>query len=662
MAVHITVTEQKWPRLPGASLAAALVAFATLALTTGFYGPVVALACGLLLSYVVPARMESATLTKWTARIIVYALMYVWVSLTAAADDGGPFDVRRITIFGLLCASELTLQAWRRQPTGGSRAPAIILLSGMVFLTGCNTDTALIRLLAPLYFFCLALSLRTLRADRAAQPLAMRRAALWLGLAAPLAALLVGAVLHFGFNLYRGNIAQWGMNFLPRKAMSETIGMTGQPILSATFDLRGSQTRILRLENYAGDPHLRGMSFENYTNRAWGPSLEARHFRPQTGAQLHSAARGPRAQVTVLQSDFSLLFTPLDLAGLVGPRDLSVDAAPDLGGPFRIAGLPSDNETYDLVLGNARQGLLTQSLSPEERARCLDVPKDIDPGVPRLAQTLVQPGAAAPEKIDAVHRYLLKNNGYSLTTDPGSGDPISGFILHHKSAHCEYFASAATMLLRCLHVPTRYVSGYYAHESGGRNVLTVRQQDAHAWAESWIDGQGWVVVDATPDSGRPDETAPPVSLGRKIGEWFLDRLAFLRTWLVEAPAAQKGAVFGAMVAVLLLAQIVRWLRARRTVSVTEFRYSSPDVELAALAAAFEEYLRHENLPCPPERPWREHLGQARVRAESRAAALGFVQDYDQARFGRSSPDLTTLRARLRALQAQTLLTKEEALS
>ena len=55
---------------------------------------------------------------------------------------------------------------------------------------------------------------------------------------------------------------------------------------------------------------------------------------------------------------------------------------------------------------------------------------------------------AATDKITAVVRFLQTNNSYSLTVNPGPGEPISNFILQRKAAHCEYFASAAVIMLR----------------------------------------------------------------------------------------------------------------------------------------------------------------------------------------------------------------------
>lgn len=53
-------------------------------------------------------------------------------------------------------------------------------------------------------------------------------------------------------------------------------------------------------------------------------------------------------------------------------------------------------------------------------------------------------------------------------------------------------------MLRAAGIPARVVAGYQGGElSRGGNVWEVRQMDAHAWTEVWLDGQGWVRVDPT---------------------------------------------------------------------------------------------------------------------------------------------------------------------
>ena len=212
--------------------------------------------------------------------------------------------------------------------------------------------------------------------------------------------------------------------------------------------------------------------------------------------------------------------------------------------------------------------------------------------------------------------------------NPGSGEPISSFILQRKSAHCEYFASSAVILLRAIGVPTRYVSGYYAHEGDGRNWTLIRQRDAHAWAESWIAGKGWVTVDATPGDGRPDALAGPIPFYWRVWEKIQDILGALRTWVVTAGWAEKGAVFLLLALGLLVPQVYRYLQKRRTVTLG-FRYSNSDAALAQLSNRFEALLARRGIPCPENRTWPEHLAMT----DNPPMMQGFVRAYGRARFG-----------------------------
>ncbi|QDL38163.1 transglutaminaseTgpA domain-containing protein [Rhodoferax sediminis] len=94
----------------------------------------------------------------------------------------------------------------------------------------------------------------------------------------------------------------------------------------------------------------------------------------------------------------------------------------------------------------------------------------------------------------------LRSGGYTYTLEPGVYGPNSAdeFWFDRKQGFCEHIASAFVVLMRALGVPARVVTGY---QGGERNSLdgfwVVRQSDAHAWAEVWLAGRGWVRVDPT---------------------------------------------------------------------------------------------------------------------------------------------------------------------
>jgi len=75
---------------------------------------------------------------------------------------------------------------------------------------------------------------------------------------------------------------------------------------------------------------------------------------------------------------------------------------------------------------------------------------------------------------------------------------VDGFLFETRRGFCEHYASAFTLLMRAAGIPARVVTGYLGGEQNPIDgFYTVRQSDAHAWAEVWYAGQGWVRVDPT---------------------------------------------------------------------------------------------------------------------------------------------------------------------
>ena len=94
----------------------------------------------------------------------------------------------------------------------------------------------------------------------------------------------------------------------------------------------------------------------------------------------------------------------------------------------------------------------------------------------------------------------LRTGGYSYTLDPGlyGKHTADEFWFDRKEGFCEHIASSFVILMRALDIPARIVTGY---QGGELNTVddfwVVRQSDAHAWAEVWQAGRGWVRVDPT---------------------------------------------------------------------------------------------------------------------------------------------------------------------
>jgi protein-glutamine gamma-glutamyltransferase len=87
---------------------------------------------------------------------------------------------------------------------------------------------------------------------------------------------------------------------------------------------------------------------------------------------------------------------------------------------------------------------------------------------------------------------------YTLTPPLMENNPVETFLFETRYGFCSHYASAFVTLMRVANIPARVVTGY---QGGERNAvgdfLEIKQAQAHAWAEVWLDKQGWVRVDPT---------------------------------------------------------------------------------------------------------------------------------------------------------------------
>ena len=105
-------------------------------------------------------------------------------------------------------------------------------------------------------------------------------------------------------------------------------------------------------------------------------------------------------------------------------------------------------------------------------------------------------------RAQAIVQHVSRSADYSLQTPkmPSDRDFALWFLEESDSGYCIHFATAAAVLLRAAEIPCRYVTGYLFSAQAGHSV-EVKQQNAHAWVECYIDGVGWVPLEPTPGNG-----------------------------------------------------------------------------------------------------------------------------------------------------------------
>ncbi len=296
----------------------------------------------------------------------------------------------------------------------------------------------------------------------------------------------------------------WGM---PGDAMVGRSGLSDRMEVGTIAELALDDSIAFRVR-FTGRPppqstmYFRGPVLSRFDGRRWEPAQPEFRQPPRLEANLQVEGDAVDYEVTLEASQRPWLMV-LEAAS-ERPRLVGVNAAmtPDLQwladrplteltrytvrsypqfrhGPTRMnnaltamAQLPLDSNPRTRVLANQlREQVRAQGANPTD------------------GQTLIN---AALER--------LRTGGYTYTLEPGvyGTHTADEFWLDRKTGFCEHIASSFVVLMRALDLPARVVTGY---QGGLVNSVdgywTIRQSDAHAWAEVWLSGQGWVRVDPT---------------------------------------------------------------------------------------------------------------------------------------------------------------------
>jgi transglutaminase-like putative cysteine protease len=315
-------------------------------------------------------------------------------------------------------------------------------------------------------------------------------------------------------------------------------------------------------------------------------------------------------------------------------------------------------------------------------ARRLDtrLPPGRNPRTLALAAALRAEVADDRAYAEHVMRYFAEGGfEYTLTPPLLDYDSVDELLFNTRLGFCGHFASAFVTLMRAAGVPARVVTGYLG---GSWNPIgryyVVRQSDAHAWAEVWIDGEGWVRFD-------PTSVVAPQRLTRGLAEFLpaarsaaaalVEETGWLRalrdgwdaagSWwrerIVHFNAARQRDLLGwlgltdldyAGMAALLLAAAVAWAGVLLLLAGRTPR-ARPDA-IGRLWGKFAAVLAHHGLAIA------EHEGPEAVRRRATQAwpAAGsaierFTRGYEMLRFGRgpaSGHELASLRVALREVR------------
>ena len=239
-------------------------------------------------------------------------------------------------------------------------------------------------------------------------------------------------------------------------------------------------------------------------------------------------------------------------------------------------------------------------LSAAERAINLKLPEKLPARVRQFAQRATRTASAnSSNYARALLLARATQNGaiYTLRppTIPAGRDAADFFLFESRRGYCTYFAGALTVLCRAQNIPARVVSGFVAPDETGAGQSIIRDANAHAWTEVWIENWGWAVVDATPTDDRGDNAPTFLENWSDLTAAHLD--ATLR-WSIAhwRPLLSGGG--------LLLLGFVSW-RFRRDIARLLGHETAPDVELLrrTIAADYERAARQLARRFRPRQHW-----------------------------------------------------------
>jgi transglutaminase-like putative cysteine protease len=310
----------------------------------------------------------------------------------------------------------------------------------------------------------------------------LRSAGLLLAHAAP-AALLLFVLVPRGHGPVGGR---------PQDATAGVSGLSETMTPGQVARLALSDAIALRAEFHGEPPpqplrYWRGPVLWDFDGRSWrmGETVLAEFPVPQGGSDVYEYS------VVLEPHDRKWLFA-LETVSRLPPRarfttDGQVLARRDVRRRLR----------YDIA--SVSDPAQRSDESPATLARALRLPPQSNPRAAALAASWRAESTDDARLLARAIAYL-QNNQFAYTLEPPlmGTDAVDEFLFSAKTGFCEHFASAFVFLMRAAGVPARVVTGY---QGGDLNpidrIITVRQSDAHAWAEVFLRTQGWIRVDPT---------------------------------------------------------------------------------------------------------------------------------------------------------------------
>jgi transglutaminase-like putative cysteine protease len=277
----------------------------------------------------------------------------------------------------------------------------------------------------------------------------------------------------------------------------------------------------VRLDGIKGEqPNLywRGVALDTFDGQYWERSDRTSKTYPKSDRDLIPLDLATSRESLVAQT---IYLEPLDTSVLFGlPKIVGIQTGlPAVykdsdGGIGAIR--PTERISYrifsDRSLPSVEELRTDNQKYPDSADRFLELPSDLDNRISQLASNIAAGKTNRYDKAKAIEQYLQTNFGYTLEMKAGGKDPLADFLFNVREGHCEYFATAMTIMLRTQGIASRVVNGFHQGDyNETADIYVVRQRHAHSWVEAYFPkSDAWIRFDPTPPA---DQAAPGFSSG-----------------------------------------------------------------------------------------------------------------------------------------------------
>ena len=455
-------------------LVALALVLAPIAQDLKWWVPAVAVIFGLWRLYIALRRAALPKL-RWLAPLTLLAAAGVFVSYGSLFGRDAS-----ISLLVVMLALKLMESSTRRDLTVAVYLGYFICVTGFLFSQSILTG---LYIMLPVILLTATLAGIHHPNGSLAPAFKLRLGGLMLGQAAPLMLVLFVLFPRMPGPLWR----------VPQDAYRGMTGLSEDMSPGSISQLSRSDAVAFRAE-FQGTPptqqqrYWRGPVFWHYDGRTWRPGSESQSLPLES---LDRATDTVNYQVTLEPHNRRWLFM-LDLPASTPP-------SATLTHDYQLLSRQPVRSRMRYAASSHLNYRLQDELTDEMRTLALQLPHAGNPET-RALGTRWRAETADPAEIArrALDMFRQQEFVYTLSPPLLGSNSVDQFLFSTRRGFCEHYAGSFVFLMRAAGVPARVVTGYQGGEfNPAGNYVLVSQADAHAWAEIWLDGRGWVRIDPT---------------------------------------------------------------------------------------------------------------------------------------------------------------------